>query len=40
MRFDPVSARYADFGPFYTGLLLEPAEALARAGLADGRGGR
>jgi hydrogen peroxide-dependent heme synthase len=40
MRFDPVSARYADFGPFYTGLLLEPAEALARAGLADARGGR
>jgi chlorite dismutase len=40
MRFDPVSARYADFGPFYTGLLLEPAEALARAGLADPRGGR
>lgn len=33
MRFDEVSARYADFGPFYTGLLLEPADALARAGL-------
>jgi chlorite dismutase len=35
MRFDPVSSRYAEFGPFYTGLLLEPADALARAGLAD-----
>jgi hydrogen peroxide-dependent heme synthase len=35
MRFDPVSARYADFGPFFTGLLLEPADALARAGLPD-----
>ena len=33
MRFDPVSARYADFGPFYTGLLLDPADALARVGL-------
>jgi peroxiredoxin len=33
MRFDPVSARYADFGPFFTGLVLEPAEALARVGL-------
>jgi hydrogen peroxide-dependent heme synthase len=37
MRYDPVSARYADFGPFFTGLLLEPADALARAGLDDGR---
>jgi chlorite dismutase len=33
MRFDPVSADYADFGPFVTGLLLEPAEALRRVGL-------
>jgi hydrogen peroxide-dependent heme synthase len=33
MRFDPVSARYADFGPFYTGLLLPVAEACARVGL-------
>jgi chlorite dismutase len=37
MRYDPVSARYADFGPFFTGMLLEPSEALARAGLDDGR---
>ncbi|MGQ0805282.1 MAG: hydrogen peroxide-dependent heme synthase [Actinomycetota bacterium] len=35
MRFDEVSARYADFGPFFTGLLLEPAEALGRVGLTD-----
>jgi peroxiredoxin len=35
MRFDEVSARYAEFGPFFTGLLLEPAEALARVGLTD-----
>jgi chlorite dismutase len=33
MRFDEVSARYAEFGPFITGLVLEPADALARAGL-------
>jgi peroxiredoxin len=33
MRFDEVSARYADFGPFYTGLVLEPVEALRRVGL-------
>jgi chlorite dismutase len=33
MRFDPVSARYAEFGPFFTGLMLEPADACARAGL-------
>ena len=33
MRFDPVSARYADFGPFFTGLVLDPADACARVGL-------
>jgi chlorite dismutase len=33
MRFDPVSARYADFGPFFTGLVLPPLEACARVGL-------
>jgi hydrogen peroxide-dependent heme synthase len=33
MRFDEASARYAEFGPFITGLLLEPADALARVGL-------
>jgi len=35
MRFDEVSARYADFGPFFTGLLLEPSEVVRRVGLAD-----
>ncbi len=34
MRFDEVSARYAEFGPFVAGLLSEPAEALRRAGLS------
>jgi chlorite dismutase len=33
MRFDEVSARYAEFGPFLTGLVLEPADALARVRL-------
>jgi chlorite dismutase len=33
MRFDEVSARYAEFGPFVTGFLLEPAEALRRVGM-------
>ena len=33
MRFDPVSADYAEFGSFVTGLVLEPAEALRRVGL-------
>jgi peroxiredoxin len=36
MRFDPVSAEYAEFGPFVTGLLLGPAEALRRVGLGPG----
>ena len=35
MRFDEVSARYAEFGPFVTGLLLEPAEALGEVGMPD-----
>ena len=38
MRFDPVSARYAEFGPFYTGLVLGPAETCARVGLHDDGG--
>ncbi|MFI5045793.1 MAG: chlorite dismutase family protein [Acidimicrobiia bacterium] len=33
MRFDPVSAEYADFGPFVTGLVAEPADVLARVGM-------
>jgi len=36
MRFDPVSARYAEFGPFYTGLVLPVADACARVGLRNG----
>jgi len=32
MRFDEVSARYAEFGPFYVGLVGEPADVLARLG--------
>ncbi|GIU86300.1 MAG: hypothetical protein KatS3mg009_0815 [Acidimicrobiia bacterium] len=36
MRFDPVSARYAEFGPFVTGLVVPPAEACARVGLRVG----
>ena len=36
MRFDEASARYAEFGPFFTGLVLAPADALARAGFAEG----
>jgi hydrogen peroxide-dependent heme synthase len=33
MRFDEVSARYGEFGPFVTGLVLAPDEALTRVGL-------
>ena len=37
MRYDEVSARYAEFGPFMTGLVLDPADALKRAGLGQER---
>jgi chlorite dismutase len=33
MRFDEVSARYAEFGPFFVGLVMQPEEAFRRAGL-------
>ena len=33
MRFDEVSSRFAEFGPFVTGLVYEPAEALRRVGI-------
>jgi peroxiredoxin len=33
MRFDTASAQYAEFGPFYTGLLAPLDEILTRAGL-------
>jgi hydrogen peroxide-dependent heme synthase len=34
MRFDPVSAHYAEFGPFFTGLVLDPTQACTRVGLS------
>ncbi len=34
MRFDEASARFAEFGPFVTGLVLPPADAFAQIGLA------
>jgi len=34
MRFDEVSARYAEFGPFVTGLVLPPDAVLRRVGLS------
>lgn len=36
MRFDEVSARYGEFGPFYVGLVMDPRSAFARAGLRLG----
>lgn len=33
MRFDTASAVYADFGPFYTGMVAPVAEVLARLGV-------
>ncbi|MEE2685735.1 MAG: hydrogen peroxide-dependent heme synthase [Planctomycetota bacterium] len=33
MRFDEASARYAEFGPFYTSYLCSPAEMLEHCGL-------
>jgi len=33
MRFDEASASYAEFGPFYTGVLGEPEAVLAELGL-------
>jgi len=34
MRFDEVSAVYGEFGPFWTGLITDVDEALARSGLS------
>jgi chlorite dismutase len=34
MRFDEASARYAEFGPFYTGYISTPAELLAHCHVA------
>ena len=33
MRFDAASAKYALFGPFWVGLVMEPRAAMERAGL-------
>ena len=38
MRFDEVSARYGEFGPFFVGLVMDPGAALARAGLVEPAG--
>ena len=35
MRFDEASARYAEFGPFYTGYVSTPAEILAHCHVAS-----
>jgi chlorite dismutase len=35
MRFDEVSSRYAGFGPFFVGLVMEPRAVFARAGLVS-----
>ncbi len=35
MRFDEASALYAEFGPFVTGLLAEPADLVKELGLPD-----
>jgi hydrogen peroxide-dependent heme synthase len=35
MRFDEASARYADFGPFYTGIVAPIDEALALCGIGQ-----
>ena len=32
MRFDEASAVYGEFGPFYVGMVAEPAAALAEIG--------
>ena len=36
MRFDRASARYAEFGPFYTGMVAPLAAVLASVGLVSG----
>ncbi len=33
MRFDEASAEFAEFGPFYTGLVADPADALTGIGM-------
>ncbi len=36
MRFDEASANYAEFGPFYAGLVAPVAEVLDRVGVVTG----
>ncbi len=36
MRFDEASARFGEFGPFYVGLVMDPTDALDRAGIPAG----
>ncbi len=33
MRFDEASAKYAIFGPFWVGMMMEPGEVFLRCGL-------
>jgi peroxiredoxin len=35
MRFDEVTARYGEFGPFFVGLVMDAPAAFARAGLIE-----
>jgi hydrogen peroxide-dependent heme synthase len=35
MRYDEASSRFAEFGPFYTGMVAELADVLAEVGVAD-----
>ncbi len=35
MRFDEVSARYGEFGPFFVGLVMGARDAFGRAGVLD-----
>jgi chlorite dismutase len=34
MRYDRASTHYAEFGPFYTGIVAELPEVLRRVGIA------
>jgi chlorite dismutase len=36
MRFDEASAHYAEFGPFFTGIVGPIEDVLAQVGLASG----
>ncbi len=36
MRFDEASAKYGEFGDFYVGYLMSPAEIAKHCGLSEG----